>query len=287
MSNQWFRMYAEVLNDPKVQKLPDDLFKSWINILCLSCMNDGFLPEIKDIAFALRTDNNGAITVVERLLNATLIDRVNGGVNGYRHAPHGWGERQYKSDSSKERVKRYRERKRNVTVTPPEQNRTDTDKERKKEDSSKLVSPSDACEVSKSNFQKIYEEGSAIFPSLASANTSFIQQWISAGCVPELDAVPAIEAAHRAGTQVKSWKYFDGAVREAIERRKNPPKGNHHATEAVGQSRFQEYRPNKTERLKAAALRVAEAHGFASGPPGQAGADGDAVPVLSGAETLR
>jgi len=33
--SQWFRMYAEVLDDPKVQRLSGDEFKAWVNILCL------------------------------------------------------------------------------------------------------------------------------------------------------------------------------------------------------------------------------------------------------------
>lgn len=122
----WFRLYADLLNDPKVQNLDGDLFKSWINILCIASANEGILPPIDDIAFALRMDKNGAETVVERLHNATLIDRVNGGPNGWHYAPHGWRKRQYKSDSSTDRVKRFRKRSSNGDVTPPE---TETDTE--------------------------------------------------------------------------------------------------------------------------------------------------------------
>jgi hypothetical protein len=108
-SGQWFRLYAEVLNDPKVQFLPPDLFKHWVNILCIASKNDGVLPEIQDIAFALRETLDGAVTVIERLLNGGLIDKLNGGNNGWHYAPHGWNKRQYKSDTSTERVKRFRE----------------------------------------------------------------------------------------------------------------------------------------------------------------------------------
>jgi len=31
---RWFRFYAESVNDPKVQRLPAHLFKTWVNILC-------------------------------------------------------------------------------------------------------------------------------------------------------------------------------------------------------------------------------------------------------------
>lgn len=119
---QWFRFYSEALNDPKVQALEPQLFKHWINLLCVSCNSNGTLPEtFQEIAFLLRVSDNDAITVIERLHNATLIDRVNGGVNGYRYAIHGWNKRQYKSDISTDRVKRFRSVTRNVAETPPEQ----------------------------------------------------------------------------------------------------------------------------------------------------------------------
>jgi hypothetical protein len=124
--SRWFRFYAEALDDPKVQKLDGDTFKAWVNLLCLTAKNSGVLPAIDDIAFALRIDVNGARTLVERLLNATLIDKLSGGVGGARYAPHGWQERQYKSDTSTDRVKRFRQRSKVDTETSPE---TDTEKE--------------------------------------------------------------------------------------------------------------------------------------------------------------
>lgn len=118
--SRWFRFYDQALNDPKVQMLPADDFKSWVNLLCLASQNDGKLPGVTAIAFALRVTENAAVTVLERLHNAGLIDKCNGGANGWFYAPHGWDKRQYKSDSSAERVKRHRANKCNVTVTPPE-----------------------------------------------------------------------------------------------------------------------------------------------------------------------
>lgn len=127
--SRWFRFYSEVLDDPKVQRLDGETFKMWVNILCLTAKNDGHLPPVADMAFALRIAPNACETVVERLLNGGLIDRVNGGANGWHYAPHGWEKRQYKSDSSNERVKRYRQRSKTVSETPPE---TDTETEKNK-----------------------------------------------------------------------------------------------------------------------------------------------------------
>jgi hypothetical protein len=118
--SRWFRMYDEILDDPKVQKLPAEDFRAWVNILCLASKNEGVLPSADDIAFALRRSPNDVVTLLERLLNATLIDKRNGGPNGYHYAPHGWDKRQFKSDTSTERVKRFRNRQRNAEETPPE-----------------------------------------------------------------------------------------------------------------------------------------------------------------------
>jgi hypothetical protein len=118
--SRWFRFYEETLDDPKVQKLDGETFKGWVNLLALASRNGGKLPAMPDIAFALRITEDGARTLVERLLNGGLIDRTSGGVDGYTYAPHSWDKRQYKSDTSTDRVKRYRQRSKTVTETPPE-----------------------------------------------------------------------------------------------------------------------------------------------------------------------
>jgi len=123
---QWFRFHHEALDDPKVQKLEPVLFKHWVNLLCIACRNDGKFPSHADMAFALRIDEIGLESVLDRLLIAGLIGVHKGGANGSYIAPNGWDKRQYKSDTSNERVKRYRQRYRNDTVTPPD---TETDTE--------------------------------------------------------------------------------------------------------------------------------------------------------------
>ena len=49
--NTWFRFYAEVLHDPKVQRLSDSLFRAWIGVLCVACKYGGTLPGREDLAF--------------------------------------------------------------------------------------------------------------------------------------------------------------------------------------------------------------------------------------------
>lgn len=72
--SRWFRLYDEMLDDPKVQRLAPDLFKAWVNLLCLANRNGGCLPGIEDIAFALRVDDDRATEIVTKLIELGLLD---------------------------------------------------------------------------------------------------------------------------------------------------------------------------------------------------------------------
>lgn len=145
MSNQWFRMYNEFASDPKVQTLSEAMQRRLIMLFCLeSC---GSLKDLtsEEIAFALRLDD---VTLHETL----QVFRQKGFIDENNHIQN-WDKRQYKSDSSAERVKKFREKSKvnnnvtetkrysNANVTPPEQNRTDTDtdKIKKKKDKKEKV----------------------------------------------------------------------------------------------------------------------------------------------------
>lgn len=129
--SRWFRFYDTALDDPKVQRLPAALFKTWVNLLCVASRNDGRLP-VADLAFSLRLDDDTCAEHVARLKDAGLIDEADGELS-----PHNWNGRQFTSDSSAERVKKHRDKKRNadsnvtpaVTATPPE-TETETETER-------------------------------------------------------------------------------------------------------------------------------------------------------------
>lgn len=104
---RWFRMHETVIDDPKVQRLPDALFKAWVNLLCLACRHDGTLPPIADVAFALRKSEREVDQLMSKLAAAELFDVSETGVT-----PHNWNGRQYLSDSPNERVKKYRDKRR-------------------------------------------------------------------------------------------------------------------------------------------------------------------------------
>jgi hypothetical protein len=126
--NAWFRYYHEALDDPKVQGLTPLLFRYWVNILSLSCRYSGYLPQITDIAFGLRMTENEAAAHLEALREAKLIDSTSKGLR-----PHAWDKRQFQSDHSTDRVKRFRKRSKKqhetINETDQTQNRTDTDTE--------------------------------------------------------------------------------------------------------------------------------------------------------------
>jgi len=121
----WLRLYTSVLDDPKVQRLPAEEFRGWINMLILAKEGDGLLPSIEDLAFRLRITEADATRLTETLVQRGLLDS-----DGKNITPHNWHNRQFQSDASTERVKRYRNVTRNVSETPPEQSRAETEQSR-------------------------------------------------------------------------------------------------------------------------------------------------------------
>lgn len=110
--SRWFRFYDCALDDPKVQKLPCELFKIWVNLLCVASRNDGILPALDDLSFMLRQSSDSLSDSLSELMRHGLIDESAQGLT-----PHNWSERQYQSDSSAERMRKHRAMKRNSDVT--------------------------------------------------------------------------------------------------------------------------------------------------------------------------
>lgn len=114
---RWFRFYDAVLDDPKVQRLPDPAFRAWVNLMCLASRNGGKISENwADLSFALRKSIGKTRELLRVLISVGLVDQIE---NGFE--PHNWETRQYKSDVSTARVKRFRQRSGNSDVTAPEQ----------------------------------------------------------------------------------------------------------------------------------------------------------------------
>jgi hypothetical protein len=139
-NGRWFRVYDDLVNDPKVQRLEPALFKFLINIWCLASQNGGVIPPVDQLQFALREpDASLVVASLEALVHHGLADRSSN-QHGSWLAPHAWTKRQYKSDTSTERVKRFRAVPKTVTgngsETPPD-TESDTDTESEVENSKK------------------------------------------------------------------------------------------------------------------------------------------------------
>lgn len=108
-SMPWFRIYHEILDDPKVQRLDPPTFKNWINLLCLAAKNGGsFEHNLERIAWSLRISNEKAEDAINALVLVGLLDILpNGSLQ-----PHNWSGRQFVSDKSTDRVRKYRNKRR-------------------------------------------------------------------------------------------------------------------------------------------------------------------------------
>jgi len=147
---RWFRFYDEALDDPKVQRLSPHLFRVWINLLCLASKADGVLPCTADIAFRLRMSETDARSALDDLILAELLDVCPDG----KLRPHNWSGRQCASDTSKERTRKWREKKNkppsdsggDVTVTDSDGNcdGLDQTREEKKREEKKVESEQSA-----------------------------------------------------------------------------------------------------------------------------------------------
>jgi hypothetical protein len=112
--SRWFRLDDDVINDPKILLLPEAMRWIWVAFLCIASKNSGQLPSNEIIALSLRVKPTKAAEYLTRLCIAGLIDKTETGF-----APHNWARRQFKSDVSTDRVKRFRKQERNVSETPP------------------------------------------------------------------------------------------------------------------------------------------------------------------------
>lgn len=119
---RWFRLYTEMLDDEKVQMLTPELFRTWINLLCVAASKGGVLPTVDKLAFKLRVSPTDMQNRIEDLVLAGLIDVR----PDKTFEPHNWQQRQWKSDDSADRVRKHRHAKKEcnddvtVTVTPPD-----------------------------------------------------------------------------------------------------------------------------------------------------------------------
>src|SRR6185503_13457025 len=117
MAKRWFRVHADgpasILDNDKIQALPAPLFKWLINLWAFACRNEAVLPPLEKIARKLHKSPATVQSAVSSLLQKRFIEEIDGCL-----VIHDWSDHQFESDSSTERVRKFRERQRNVSVTP-------------------------------------------------------------------------------------------------------------------------------------------------------------------------
>jgi hypothetical protein len=105
----WWRAYASDLDDHRIQTLPVQLFKVYVNLCHLGSLTGGELPSTSQIAFRLRLSEHDAVAAVSALIEAGLLHQsVTGDA---KLSLIGWGRRQYVGDTSAGRMRLLRRRR--------------------------------------------------------------------------------------------------------------------------------------------------------------------------------
>ena len=134
--NHWIKLYVEMNHDPKIGLLTDDLKWRFTSLLLLAgeIGSDGFLPEIGEMAWTLRTSPDTLAGQMRTLAGRELVELRVHPDGGERWFVTKFAERQAPS-SNAERQKQWRQRnsavttvtKRNAEVTPEAETETETE----------------------------------------------------------------------------------------------------------------------------------------------------------------
>jgi hypothetical protein len=209
--SRWFRFYDDAINDPKILRLSDKMFRAWVGILCMASKYNGAVPKA-DMAISLRVPEGGVKAIISYLVDHDLLDDCGDFVT-----PHNWSGRQYKSDVSTERVKRFRNTKRNVSSTvseTPPDTEADTEADTEQKIDSAGVSVHD-------EFLKLVgsDHGDpTLFGSLYG-----IQGMIGRGFTRETILAGAANGM-RGKARPPNWNYFAKCIESENEQRSQPAK---------------------------------------------------------------
>jgi len=124
MANPWFRLYSEFAHDPKIQMLPEAMQRRYVMLMCLRCSETLETLHETEIAFQLRISEAELIETKQLFVSKNFIDKQWNLLN--------WDKRQFVSDSSTMRVRKYRDKKKqpsnaDETLQKRQSNAIDTD----------------------------------------------------------------------------------------------------------------------------------------------------------------
>lgn len=127
MSLPWFRLYGETVDDPKLRLLAFEDRWHYVAVLCCKSqgVQDTTIPAMLDRMMAVK------LGLAERELGEVRRRLVEMGLIDSTWQPVAWERRQFASDSSRERTRKWRARQSSPTPPPTdtdsEQNRTERD----------------------------------------------------------------------------------------------------------------------------------------------------------------
>ena len=203
MANPWFRMYSEFMHDPKVQMMSEQYQRRLLMLLCMRCNSDVTLQD-KYVTFTLRISEQEWVETKAQFVALGFIDLDNNVMN--------WNKRQFVSDSSASRVAKHRALHKsddvtvcNVTVTPPEHNRTDS--EHNRAEKSTVVGNAERlpCPVEKivDSYHRLMPNNPACKVINAGRRAAIKSRWIEAS---KLECVPFGYSNQESG--VRAWESF-------------------------------------------------------------------------------
>lgn len=141
----WIKLYIEVIDDPKMGLLPDDVWRAAVELFCIAgeYNREGLLPPLPDIKWRLRWDDEKASNLITKLENIGIITSTEAGLLVTNFA------RRQAPATGAERAQRYRDKQhnkqyygnRNGGVTSRYVD-TDTDTDTELKDSSKTEAAS-------------------------------------------------------------------------------------------------------------------------------------------------
>jgi len=193
MAKRWIRLYTKSYRAPKLARLQDHLFRFLVNCWCICGETDTeVLPSAEDIAFHLHIELDLVKSYLKHLETNGYLDRNE---EGYL-TPHDWEEHQYESDSSTDRVRKYRERKKEKQCNGGETflKRSDS------------VSVSESVSVSGSSFRK-----ESVRENPFDAASTFEEAWVY--CWRKVDKATALKAYRKKATTESEARRIIGAIK--------------------------------------------------------------------------
>jgi hypothetical protein len=147
---QWFRVYSEIIDDPKMAKMNDETFRVFIYLLAVAS-EEGKDGEINmttdDIAWRVRIPAETLNTAIKYLSENNIVQTTENKI-----IVTNWKKRQFSSDNVSERVKRFRNKQcnvsRNVSCNVIDTD-TDTDTDTEKRRGKKNFSPPSTDDIMK------------------------------------------------------------------------------------------------------------------------------------------